>query len=333
MSVAREVRIGRTPGLSVAADDFIVVEAELPPLNDGEALVRNTWMSVDPYMRLPLTARAGLRPPMNVGAAMTGAAVGVVEASKAAQLPVGALVVSQMGWRDRFVAPAAALQVLPSETARPSWYLGVLGLTGLTAYIGVEYVLKPAAGETIFVSSAAGAVGSVACQLAARRGARVLGTAGSDDKVAWLKDKLGLAAAANYRRADIGEFLKAQCPAGLDCYFDNVGGATLDAALRAMRLQGRIGLCGAISQYNSENYRAGPSEFFTIIEKSLTVTGFNAGGAAGRQGEILADLTGMLSAGKLIWEEAVVEGLENAPAAFTSLFQSDNLGKVVVRIS
>lgn len=332
MNVAREIRLARMPGDRVSAEDFVVTEAPLPALQDGEVRVRNTWMSVDPYMRLPLTGRKGVRPGLSVGDTMFGAAVGLVEESRAPTLPVGALVLSQKGWRDRFVAPASDLQALPMSDISPSWYLGVLGLSGMTAYPGVEEVLRPVVGETLFVSAAAGAVGSLACQLAKRRGARVLGSAGSDDKVAWLKDELGVDAAVNYRRQDIGAFLKAECPSGLDCYFDNVGGATLDAALGAMRPGGRIGLCGAISQYNDENYRAGPADFFTIIEKGLVVTGFNAGLSAPRAPEIAAALVALLQSGELRWKETIVEGLENAAAAFASLFEGENVGKLIVRI-
>ncbi|TAJ74301.1 MAG: NADP-dependent oxidoreductase [Phenylobacterium sp.] len=332
MSLAREIRLARMPGDRVSADDFVMAETPLPALQDGDVRVRNMWMSVDPYMRLPLTGRKGVRPGLSVGDPMFGAAVGVVEESRAPAMPAGALVLSQKGWRDRFVAPASDLQALPVSDISPSWYLGVLGLSGMTAYPGVEEVLRPVAGETLFVSAAAGAVGSLACQLARRRGVRVLGSAGSDDKVAWLKDELGLDGAVNYRRQDVGAFLKAECPNGLDCYFDNVGGATLDAALGAMRPGGRIGLCGAISQYNDDNYRAGPADFFTIIEKGLVVTGFNAGLAAPRGPEIAAALIGLLQSGELRWKETVVEGLENAPAAFASLFEGENVGKLIVRI-
>lgn len=332
MSPAREIRLARMPGDHVSADDFVVTDATLPPLQDGDVLVRNTWMSVDPYMRLPLTGRKGVRPGLAVGDGMFGAAVGIVEESRSGTLPVDSLVLSQKGWRDRFVAQASDLQALPISEISPSWYLGVLGLSGMTAYPGIEEVLHPVAGETLFVSAAAGAVGSLACQLAKRRGARVLGSAGSDDKVAWLKDELGLDGAVNYRRQDVGAFLKAECPGGLDCYFDNVGGATLDAVLGAMRPGGRIGLCGAISQYNDENYRAGPADFFTIIEKGLVVTGFNAGLAAPRGPEIAAALIALLQSGELRWKETIVEGLENAPAAFASLFEGENVGKLIVRI-
>jgi len=330
---ARGVRLARTPGSEVSAEDFDLSDMALPDLTDGQVLVRNSWMSVDPYMRLSLPGLPGARAPISVGDVMSGAAVGVVEVSTSPALPVGAMVVSQRGWRDRFVANAAELRKVDPGVGSPSWHLGILGLTGLTAYPGIEFVLQPKAGETIFISGGAGAVGSVACQLARRRGARVLASAGSDEKCAWLVRELGVSAAVNYHSEDLGAFLARECPAGLDCYFDNVGGPTLDAALRAMRPQGRIGLCGAISQYNDDNYRAGPAEFFTIIEKSLAVNGFNAGTPGPRSPEVLAALGDLLKSGELIWKETVVDGLENAPDAFAALFRGENIGKMVVRLA
>ncbi|MDB5447161.1 MAG: hypothetical protein JWQ97_2478 [Phenylobacterium sp.] len=331
--LARVVRLARRPASDVVAEDFEIAQVELPSLAEGQVLVRNTWMSLDPYMRLPLTGRPGVHAPAELGAVMTGAAVGVVEQSTAPALPVGSTVVSQRGWRDRFVAADSEVQPIDASAGQPSWHLGILGLIGLTAFAGIEEVLKPAAGETIFVSGAAGAVGSLACQLARRRGARVLGSAGSDEKVAWLVEELGVAAAVNYKRQDVGAFLHAQCPDGLDIYFDNVGGPTLDAVLSAMRTRGRIGLCGAISQYNHANYRAGPDDFFSIIEKGLTVIGINAGLWRPQSGRIMPQLSALLASGELVWKETVVEGLENAPRAFASLFHGENIGKLVVRLS
>lgn len=329
---ARVIRLARPCGAQVEAGDFEVAEVTLPALKDGEVLVRNSWMSLDPYMRLPLTGQAGVHAPMAAGEEMEGSAVGVVERSAAAALPEGALVMSRKGWRDRFVAPAAGLQRI-DDGFPPQWRLGVLGLTGLTAYAGIEHVIQPKAGETVFVSGAAGAVGSIACQLARRRGAKVVGTASSPEKLAWLTGELGLEAAGDYRREDVAAFLARTCPEGLDGYFDNVGGPTLDAALRAMKPWGRIGLCGAIAQYGDDNYRAGPADFFTIIEKGLTVTGFNAGLWGAREGpRMLQDLGGMLQRGELIWRETVVDGLDAAPEAFVSLFGGSNLGKLLVRL-
>jgi len=330
--IARVIRLARQPGPDIRPEDFGIAEAALPELAEGDVLVRNTWMSLDPYMRLPLTGQAGVHAPMEVGEEMEGTAIGVVERSAAPSLPVGATVMSRKGWRDCFVGPAAGLQRVDGDFP-PQWRLGVLGLTGMTAYAGVEFVLKPVAGETLFVSGAAGAVGSIACQLAKRRGSRVVATAGSADKVDWLLREVGVDAAADYKSEDVGAFLARACPYGLDAYFDNVGGPTLDAALGAMKLWGRIGLCGAIAQYGEDNYRAGPRDFFTIIEKGLTVTGFNAGLWGARAGaEMMQALGQMLTDGELVWRETVIEGLEAVPSAFVSLFDGRNLGKLLVRL-
>jgi len=329
---ARMVVLARRPGADISVDDFAVEERPLPEPAEGQVRVRNRYISVDPYMRLALSDRNGVSAAKPVGEAMTGGAVGIVEASRATALPVGTMVTSQFGWRDRFVADAAAVQPVAADVGRPSWYLGLLGLTGLTAYAGIEYILEPKADETIFVSGAAGAVGSVAAQLAKARGCRVVATAGTDDKVAWLKDELGLDAVANYATTDLAAFLAQECPGGIDHYFDNVGGPTLDAAITAMKPKGRIVVCGAISQYNTPNYCAGPGEFFKISEKGITIVGLNVGMWFDRGKEAFSDLARRLAAGELVWEETMVDGLDNAPHAFVSLFSGQNRGKMVVAI-
>ena len=330
---ARMVVLARRPGADISVDDFAVEERPLPEPGEGQVQVRNRYISVDPYMRLALSDRNGVSAAKPVGDAMTGGAVGIVEASRAPALPVGTMVTSQFGWRDRFVADAAAVQPVAADVERPSWYLGLLGLTGLTAYAGIEYILEPKAGETVFVSGAAGAVGSVAAQLAKRRGCRVIATAGTDEKVAWLKDVLHLDAVANYATTDLTAFLAKQCPGGIDYYFDNVGGPTLDAAITAMKPKGRIVVCGAISQYNTPNYCAGPGEFFKISEKGITIVGLNVGMWFDRGKEAFGDLARRLAAGELVWEETVVDGLDNAPHAFVSLFAGQNRGKMIVAIN
>lgn len=329
---ANVVRVKRKVEGAVSAADFEIAAKDLAPLADGDVLVRNLFISVDPYMRLPLTGRSGVKAPIGIGSEMSGAAVGVVEQSRSPRLAEGDIVMGQSGWCDRAVMPAAALQKLDVEGIEPSWYLGILGLSGITAYAGIEEVIKPAPSETLFVSSAAGAVGVLAAQLAKLRGARVIGSAGSDEKCRWLVEEVGLDATVNYRTQELGAFLARECPKGLDCYFDNVGGATLDAALRAMRPRGRIGLCGAMSQYNDANYRAGPSEFFTVIEKGLTMTGFNAGMYGAKAAAFLPTLAAHVKAGKLVWREVTFEGLANVPDAFASLFDGRSAGKVIVRL-
>jgi NADPH-dependent curcumin reductase CurA len=330
----REVRLARRPVGAPAASDFVLVECDLPEPAEGEVLVRNKVMSVDPYMRLPMTGQAGVHAAMGEGETLHGAAVGVVEMSRCADLPLGAWVSSPShGWREAYVAGARGLTRIDPLAGDPGLYVGLLGLIGVTAWAGVEAVLKPKVGETIFVSGGAGAVGMVACQLARRRGSRVIATTGSDAKAAWLRDDIGVDVAINYKTAgDLASALKAAAPGGLDGMFDNVGGSTLEAAIEVMKMNGRAALCGAIELYNSDNYRAGPANFFTVIERCLVLEGFNAGPFYPRAGEIFAALTDMLAKGELIWRETVREGIEAAPQAFVDMMAGANFGKMLVRL-
>jgi hypothetical protein len=330
---SREVRLARIPRGGVAAADFEIVETEIAEPAQGHALIRNLWMTLDPYMRLALSPRAGFAASKSVGAVMDGAAVGIVETSQHPDLPVGTHVISPTkGWREAYPSDGKGLQRVDPALGPLSWHLGVLGMTGITAYIGVEYILKPAVGETVFVSGGAGAVGSIACQLAKKRGCRVLATAGSDAKADWLMHRLGVDAAVNYTLRPILDFLKSECPNGLDAYFDNVGGPVLDAALLAMKPFGRAAICGAMSLYNEPNYRAGPTEFFSIVEKNVTLTGFNVTAYMERAKEIVPALATSLKDGTLIAEETVRNGIENAPAAFVSLLKGESIGKTVLRL-
>lgn len=329
--MTRAIFLARQPGQQIKPEDFAIREVTLPDPQEGEVHVRTLYASLDPYMRLPLTARDGLHPSKRPGDPMTGAAVGVVERSRSRALPEGTLVASQAGWTEGFVAAAEGLRALPADIAHPSWYLGVLGLTGITAWLGIERVLKPRAGETVYISGAAGAVGSIACGLAKRRGARVIGTAGTDEKCRWLEE-IGCAAAGNYRTLPVATFLEQASPGGVDAAFDNVGGPTLEATLGAMRAGGRVALCGAISQYQTADYRRGPTDFFRIIEQGLTLTGFNAGQAGTDAPAILADLERAAIAGDIAIRETIVEGIDAIPAAFASLFSSDATGKLIARL-
>lgn len=330
--MTREVRLARQPGERITPEDFGIHEVDLPPVAGGEVRVRNLFVSLDPYMRLPLTTREGLHPSKRPGDPMTGAAVGVVEETADPTLLEGRLVVSQSGWCEGFVAPASTLRALPAATPHPSWYLGVLGLTGITAWLGIERVLKPKAGETIYISGAAGAVGSIACGLAKQRGATVIGTAGTAEKCRWLVEDLGCHAAGNHNVEPVSTFLKRKALNGIDAYFDNVAGATLDAAIGAMRTGGRIAACGAISRYETSDYRGGPTDYFRIIEQGLTITGFNAGQAGSDAPAIVADLQRLALDGQIVVRETIVDGIDAVPAAFASLFSSKTTGKLIARL-
>jgi NADPH-dependent curcumin reductase CurA len=235
------------------------------------------------------------------------------------------------GWRDHYIAPAAQLQrIEPSDAAEQRW-LGLYGLTGVTAWGGIHGVLKPEAGETLFVNAAAGAVGAVAVQLARRAGARVIASAGSNEKCAWVRS-LGADHAINYRRENLAERLSELAPEGLACAFDNVGGEQLEILIDAMARQGRIALCGAIALYDSANYRAGPRNLFAVIEKHVSLTGFNAGFYFPRATEIIADLAAAEAEGALVDTETVVEGLAAMPQGFIDLMGGNSRGKMLVRV-
>jgi NADPH-dependent curcumin reductase CurA len=332
--IAHEVRLRTLPRGKPSADDFSVVATPLSEPAEGQILIRNLAMSVDPYMRLPLTGLAGVHAPMKPGDVMDGAAVGVVVQSRHPAFAEGANVVHpQMGWREAYISDGTGLSRVDPTIAPLTYYLGILGLTGITAYGGVEYALAPRRDDIVFVSGAAGAVGMVVCQLAKRRHCRLIGSTGSDSKARWLRDVLKLDHVIDYRREDIGDALRAAAPDGLNGYFDNVGGTTLEGAIGAMKRHGRIALCGAIAQYNDANYRSGPGNFFTVIEKGLTLIGVNVGHYYDRGPQIIAELASLLKSGELIWQETVVDGLENAPAAFVRMLEGGNTGKMIVRLA
>ncbi len=331
--VARQVRLRQRPQGQVRAEDFEVAEVTLPPLGDGDILVRNEWMSIDPYMRLVLTGQEGFAPQKQPGDAMDGTAIGTVVESRDPAFAPGSHVLSAQGWRSHFVAKAEELAPVASNGIPLHWHLGVLGLTGVTAYLGIERVLEPQAGETVLVSGASGAVGSVAVQLAKLRGARVLGTCSSPEKAAWLLDVAGIDAVGNYEAEPLDDFLRREAPSGIDCYFDNVGGAMLETVLQAIKPQGRIGVCGAMSQYESGEYRHGPANFFAVIEKSLTVRGFNAFLLTTEENSRIVEwLAKRFAEGQLVPCETIIAGLEHAPEAFEKLFGSGYVGKALIKI-
>ncbi|MGE0667266.1 MAG: NADP-dependent oxidoreductase [Sphingomonadales bacterium] len=331
--ISRVFRLARRPDGPPSPEDFALTETPLPALAPGQVKVRNRYLSVDPYMRLPMTTLEGVHAPTDIGGELDGGAVGEVIESTADALPAGSFVFTPLlGWRDLYVADARTVAPVDPRLAPLSAYLGVLGLSGLTAYAGLEYVLAPRAGESIFVSAAAGAVGAVVCQLAKRHGCRVIGSTGDPAKERVLKERYGADATVNYRTADLREALKAFAPDGLDMYFDNVGGSHLEAALDSMKVHGRMALCGAVELYNSGNYRQGPGNFFAAIEKGLTLTGFNIGLFAARRGEMMKDLAAMLANGTLVADETVVDGLENTGKAFVDMMRGANTGKMVVRL-
>ena len=328
MTTSREIRLRTRPHGWPTPENFELAQVELPAPAEGEVVVKNTFVSVDPYMRGRMNDVKSYVPPFELGLAMGGGAVGEVIASRAPALPVGAAVVSNFGWREAFVAPAASLQVVDRPT---SDYLGVLGMTGMTAWVGLRLVdLKD--GERVFISAAAGAVGMTAGQIAKQRGCYVVGSAGSADKVKMLVDELGFDAAFNYKDGNLVQQLTAAAPKGIDVYFDNVGGDHLEAALGVLRVNGRVAMCGAIAQYNADRPAPGPTNLMTIVGKRLTIRGFIVSDWMHQMPEFLAEMVPLVRAGKIKSKETVVSGIEHAPAAFLDLLRGGNVGKMVVKI-
>jgi NADPH-dependent curcumin reductase CurA len=330
--VSREIRLASRPKGRPSAANFTMAHTEVEPPEEGEVLVRNLFMSVDPYMRGRMNDRKSYVPPFEIGKPLEGGALGEVIESRASNFKAGDMVVSGLGWREYFKVPAKALRAVNPEAQPLSVYLGILGTTGLTAWAGLQMAeLKP--GETLFISGAAGAVGSVAGQLAKLRGCRVIGSAGSDRKVRLLLDEFGFDSAFNYKTQPASDSLKKSAPEGLDVYFDNVGGETLQAALSAMKVHGRIIACGSISGYNDEEPTPGPSNLFNVVIKRLTIRGLLVLDWLNRWNDFEKEVAQHYQAGRLKNRETVVEGLDRAVDAFIGLFDGLNVGKMLVKLS
>jgi NADPH-dependent curcumin reductase CurA len=328
----REIRLASRPNGIPTAANFTLARTELESLQDQEVLVRNLFMSVDPYMRGHMNDGKSYVPPFELGKPLEGRAVGEVMESRAKEFKPGDAVTSNFGWRDYFIASPKVLHGVSRAVQPLSVYLGALGMTGMTAWVGLR-VGEVKAGDIIYISGAAGAVGNVAGQLAKLRGCRVIGSAGSMEKVQFLREECGFDIAFDYKVGPIVEQLQLEAPDGIDVYFDNVGGETLEAALSALRVHGRIIACGGISGYNAEEPRPGPSNLFNIITKRLTMKGMIVSDWLDHQAKFEKQVGGYLRAGKLKNKETVVEGLDQAVDAFLGLFQGQNVGKMVVKLT
>ncbi|GLZ59897.1 MULTISPECIES: NADP-dependent oxidoreductase [Micromonospora] len=331
MTGNREIHLASRPQGWPTEDTFRLVETDVPTPGPGQIVVRNQFMSVDPYMRGRMNDVKSYVPPFALDAPLDGAAIGEVVASEAADIAVGATVQHGLGWREYALLDATAVRQVDPGVAPVSAYLSVLGMTGLTAYAGLLEVAAMKPGETVFVSAAAGAVGSLVGQIAKLKGAgRVIGSAGSPAKVERLR-ALGFDAAFDYHDG-VREALRAAAPDGVDVYFDNVGGDHLEAAISAMNLHGRAAICGMIAQYNATEPPAAPRNLALVIGKRLTLRGFLVNDHHDVRPAFVRDVAGWLRDGTLSYDETIVDGIENAPAAFLGLLRGENLGKMLVRV-
>jgi hypothetical protein len=329
---SREIRLASRPKGIPTAANFTRAQTELKSLPDHQVLVRNLFMSVDPYMRGRMNERKSYVPSFEIGKVLEGGAVGEVIESRAKEFKVGDAVVSNFGWREYFIASPKDLHRVSRAIQPLSVYLGALGMTGMTAWAGLHLV-KVEAGDVIYISGAAGAVGNVAGQLAKLRGCKVIGSTGSMEKVKFLREECGFDIAFDYKTGPVIEQLNVEAPDGIDVYFDNVGGEALEAALSVLRVHGRIIACGGISGYNEEKPRPGPNNLFNITTKRLTMKGLIVRDWLDRQGEFEKEVSGYLQSGKLKNKETVVEGLDQAEDAFIGLFKGENIGKMVVKLA
>lgn len=335
MPTTREIRLAARPSGWPQHTDFELVETELPAVAEGQILVRNLYMSVDPYMRPRMNDVKSYVPPFQLGEPLDGGAVGEVIESKLDGFAVGDKVLHGLGWREHALLTGKGIRKLDPVPGLPlSAYLGALGMPGLTAFAGLLDVAGFQPGDTVFVSGAAGAVGSLVGQIARIKGAkRVIGSAGSAAKVAYLRDRLGFDAAFDYHAGDLSRQISDAAPDGIDVYFDNVGGEHLEAAIANLNTHGRVALCGAIAQYNRTDPAAGPGNLWLAIGKRLTLRGFIVGDHYGRFPDMVGEVGQWLRDGDLVAEETVVNGLDNAVDAFLGLLRGENTGKMIVHLA
>ena len=330
----RQWRLRARPEGLIKESDFEFHEEPVPALAEGQLVVRNIYLSLDPANRGWVTDLPSYVPPVPLGEVMRGIAIGVVEDSRHPGFQPGDMVQGMLGWQSYLLSDGGGLQRLPRDTGLPlTASLGLFSHIGLTAYFGLLQIGKPRAGETLVVSAAAGAVGSLVGQIGKLKGCRVVGITGSEEKCRWITGDLGFDHAINYKEEPVVEKLQECCVEGIDVYFDNVGGEILDAVLGRINKHARLVICGLISQYNTEEPVSGPFNFANILLRSARVEGFIVLDLLDRAGEALKDLGRWLAEGKLQYRVDIVEGLENAPSALNKLFDGSNRGKLIVQVS
>src|SRR5919108_4930396 len=349
--IGKEIHLKKRPAGFVTEDDFELVEAEIPEIKkEGEFLVRNIWMSVDPFMRIYMVKGSRIMPPVELNKPLNGGCIGQVIESRSDKFKVGEYVKANSGWREYWVGHdvddnnSKDITKVDPKIARVQYFLGILGITGITAYVGLFKIGELREGQdSVFVSSAAGGVGSVACQIAKIKDCHVVGSCGSDEKVRWLLDELKVDYAFNHRKLGedgISSELKRACPNGIDLYFDNVGGKHLEAAIDNMNIFGRIVLCGTTSQYNntdnsatsSSSSSSGPSNLSLAVSHRLKLQGFIWSDHNDVINEFNSSMSKWINEGGIKWKENIFKGLESAPKAFVSLFKGESVGRTLVKL-
>lgn len=328
----RQIVLKRRPVGMPAAEDFEIVESAVPEPGDGEVLARALWLSLDPYMRGRMSDRKSYAPSVALGGVMVARTVSRVIDSRDSGFAPGDIVLGPGGWQDYAALPAAGLRKLDPEVAPVSTALGVLGMPGMTAYVGLLDIGRPGEGDTVVVSAASGAVGSVVGQIARIKGCRVVGVAGGDAKCRYVVDELGFDACLDHRAPALGDVLARACPGGIDVYFENVGGAVQKAVWPLLSDFARVPVCGLIAQYNDVEPAPGPN-LATVLTKRLTVRGFIVSDHGDRWGDFYRDMSAWIREGRIKYREDVVDGLERAPEAFIGLLEGRNFGKLLVRVA
>jgi NADPH-dependent curcumin reductase CurA len=331
-AVNHQFRLAARPQGMVGREHFDYVEEPLSALGEGQVLVENLYISLDPAMRGWMAEGRSYIPPVEIGEVMRAGTVGRVVETRGQKLAVGDYVSGWLGVQHYAVCDENAVFKVDTEKAALPTYLGVLGMPGVTAYFGLLEVGAPKEGETVVVSGAAGAVGSVVGQIAKLKGCRVVGIAGGPEKCGWIVEELGFDVAIDYKGEDVGEALRKHCPEGIDVYFDNVGGEILDAALARLARGARVVICGAISQYNKMDAMKGPSNYMSLLVNRARMEGFVVIDYMARAPEAVREMSGWIADGRLIAREDVVEGLESFPEALQKLFRGENVGKLVLKV-
>lgn len=331
---SKQIELVSRPDGMPQQSNFEMRTAGVGPIKDGEILVKNQWMSVDPYMRGRMKDTDSYVPPFQIDEPLEGGCIGEVIQSQNSDFKEGDMVLGNLGWREYWSSNGEGVTKIDPNIAPPQAFLGALGMTGMTAWVGLHKIAQLKEGSTVFVSAASGAVGSIVCQLAKAMDCRVIGSAGKQEKIQWLKDKTGIDAVINYKEVDnLSEELAKHAPDGIDVYFDNVGSDHLEAAIDNMNDFGCCVECGMIATYNATEAPAAPRNMFKVIAKRLRIQGFIVRDHMDAKDEFVSDMATLIQQDKVVWEESVTDGIENAPDAFIGLFEGDNLGKQLVRLN